>query len=351
MKKISVVSFNLRFLRLPLVLLMFALCTGVSVSLCNAPIPLDMGEKAVHSIIRSNTVFLKSSQNGYVGVFSLLNTSEIGKDTTPAEKLSAPVSQTAKAPPEKNVLSRTVQNASEVKISNSTNQQINVNDFLASEPKFLKENFSVLILHTHTTESYTPSEKYSYTPSDTDRTRDKSYNMVRVGDEIEKILTERGIKVYHDSTINDYPSYNGSYNRSSANAAAYIKNDPSIKIVLDVHRDAVESTNGEKVKYICEIDGKDAACIMFVVGSNISGLEHNNWKENMSFAVQLQRHIASIYPSLCRPLNFRSQRFNQQLAPGALIVEVGTNGNTLDEALLGARYFAQGLADFISENQ
>ena len=171
--------------------------------------------------------------------------------------------------------------------------------------------------------------------------------MVRVGDEIERVLAESGIKVYHDTTMNDYPSYSGSYNRSAKCVENYIKNDPSIKLVLDVHRDAIEGQNGQKVKHSTEIDGKTAAKIMLVAGSNQSGLSHDNWKENMRFAAQLQKHTLSLYPSLCRPINFRAQRFNQQLAPGAIIVEVGTNGNTLDEAILGAHCFAVGLADFI----
>ena len=168
-----------------------------------------------------------------------------------------------------------------------------------------------------------------------------------MGDEIEKVLTQKGIKVIHDTTINDYPSYNGSYNRSSLNVTNAIKNDPSIKIVLDVHRDAVEGKNGEKTKYTCEADGKTAACVMFVVGSDLNGLSHEGWKTNLNFAATLQSHIQAMYPGLMRPLNFRSERFNQHLAPGAIIVEVGTNGNTLDEAILGAQYFAEGLSDYL----
>ncbi|MBQ2889751.1 MAG: stage II sporulation protein P [Clostridia bacterium] len=236
--------------------------------------------------------------------------------------------------------------ADTVKINNSTTQTINASDY-NTIPAFLKGDISVLIVHTHTTESYTPSQTYFYTPSDTDRTLDKNYNMVRVGNEIKNVLSQNGIKVYHDTTINDYPSYNGSYNKSAVTIANYIKNDPSIQIVLDVHRDAIEGENGEKVKYTSNIDGKDAASVMLVVGSSISGLTHENWKTNMNFAVTLQEHTQMLYSGLCRPINFRSQRFNQQLAPGSVIVEVGTNGNTLDEALLGAKYFAQSLAQFI----
>lgn len=345
MKKISVLALNLRFLRLPLILMSLMLCISVSVLLCHILPPAKLSYDFSQSFIRLNTVFLKPTQHS-IGVFALLNATPVPG----IEKTYSPQSEksntSAKVTSPK-ILSRTPQPSSDVKISNSTNHEIDAKDFSMNPPGFLKENFSILILHTHTTESYTPSDKYSYTPNDTDRTTDKSYNMVRVGNEIEKILTSNGFKVYHDTTINDYPSYNGSYNRSSANASAYIKNDPTIKIVLDVHRDAIEGANGEKVKYTTVIDGKEAACVMIVAGSNISGLKHDNWKSNLRFAVQLQQHTESIYPSLCRPINFRSQRFNQQLAPGALIIEVGTNGNTLEEALLGANYFANALSSYL----
>ena len=242
-------------------------------------------------------------------------------------------------------------NSAVVEFANSTNHEINIDKYSTNPPSFLKDDFSVLIVHTHTTESYTPSGKYNYTPSDTDRTLDKNHNMVRIGKEVEEVLKNHGIKVTHDTTINDYPSYNGSYNRSGVNVQNAISNDPSIKIVLDIHRDAVEGENGEKTKYVCDVNGETAASVMLVAGSNLSGLSHDNWEENLSFAASLQSHILTICPGLMRPLNFRSQRFNQQLAPGAIIVEVGTNGNTLDEALLGARCFAEGLADYISNNK
>ena len=238
-----------------------------------------------------------------------------------------------------------------VTVNNATDSAIKPEDYLTSLPSFMEKDFSVLIVHTHTTESYTPSTKYNYTPTDTDRTTDKNYNMVAVGKEIEKTLSANGIKVYHDTTINDYPSYSGSYGKSAMAIENFIRNDPSIKIVLDVHRDAIVDKDGNKVKYSTMIDGEETAKIMFVVGSDLSGLEHSNWEENMRFAAQLQKHTLSLYPDLCRPINFRKQRFNQQLAPGGIIVEVGTNANTLDEAILGARYFATALADFIEKSK
>ncbi len=295
-------------------------------------------------ILSSNAAY-KSTPLSSTGVFSLVKKESQIKEDTIGNK-DGILSQT------ETIITPVVSNPdAQVKIGNSTELPLNPEDFLLKPPSFLKEDFSVLIVHTHTTESYTPSEKYNYTPTDTDRTRDKNYNMVAVGKEIERILASKGIKVYHDTTINDYPSYSGSYNKSAKAIENHTKNDKSIKIVLDVHRDAIVGKDGEKVKYSTTINGESTAKIMFVVGSDLSGLTHDNWAENMSFAAHLQRHTLSLYPDLCRPINFRSQRFNQQLAPGGIIVEVGTNANTLDEAILGARYFAVSLADFIETNK
>lgn len=346
MKKTPVIVLNFKFLRVVFLLCTFLLSVIISTALAQKLSPLSIPESFVESCIRQSPAFFEEGAPER-GVFSLLKmkVAALPEEKKEAEKPATP-------PPEKeseSILARSPSpgTGEAVKINNSTNHSIDVNAYSGNIPAFLKNDISVLIVHTHTTESYTPSQKYSYTPSDTDRTLDKSYNMVRVGDEIERVLSENNIKVYHDTTINDYPSYNGSYNKSGANITNHIKNDPSIRIVLDVHRDAVEGQNGEKIKYTSKINGEDAASVMLVVGSNLSGLTHDGWEENLRFAVALQEHTEALYKGLCRPINFRSQRFNQQLAPGGIIVEVGTNGNTLEEALLGAKYFAQSLAQFI----
>ncbi len=346
MKKTPVIVLNFKFLRVVFLLCAFLLSVIISTALAQKLSPLSVSKSFVESCLGQNPAFFEKSSPRQ-GVFSLL---ERKATLPPEEKKEASKPQEMPAEEKnENILARSPSHTAgeTVKINNSTNHNIDVTAYSGSIPAFLKDDISVLIVHTHTTESYTPSQKYSYTPSDTDRTLDKNYNMVRVGDEIEKVLSENNIKVYHDTTINDYPSYNGSYNKSGANVTNHIKNDPSIQIVLDVHRDAIEGQNGEKVKYTSKINGEDAASIMLVVGSNLSGLAHDGWEDNMRFAVALQQHTEALYKGLCRPINFRSQRFNQQLAPGAIIVEVGTNGNTLDEALLGAKYFAQSLAQFI----
>ena len=344
MKKTPVIVLNFKFLRVIFFLCVFFVSVFISTLLSQRLSLLQVPKSFVESCICQSPAFFKKS-SPEKGVFLLLKKSAV-KLAREEKSITTPLlPEESKS---ENVLTRSPSySADTVKINNSTKQGIDVSNYISAPPAFLQGDVSVLIVHTHTTESYTPSQNYSYTPSDTDRTLDKNYNMVRVGNEIKNVLSQNGIKVYHDTTINDYPSYNGSYNKSAVTVANYIKNDPSIQIVLDVHRDAIEGENGEKVKYTSKIDGKDAASVMLVVGSNISGLTHENWNTNMNFAVTLQHHTQINYSGLCRPINFRSQRFNQQLAPGAVIVEVGTNGNTLDEALLGAKYFAQSLAQYI----
>lgn len=345
LKKTSIISINLKFLRIPIALSLFAAMVITSSSLIKNVPKIKLSRDLVNFFVCSQLPHSHIKPN-YTSVFSLLNTEKttLPKSSPTKDTHTKAESTAAHTAAKKNTVTNEMP---QVKFSNNTHLNLDAEKYSSAQLPFMKKDFSVLIVHTHTTESYTPSEKFPYSPTDTDRTTDKSFNMVKVGKEIEKTLKSYGIKVYHDTTINDYPSYNGSYNKSGANVSNYIKNDPSIKIVLDVHRDAIESKGGGKVKYTAKINSEDAAKIMLVVGSNASGLEHKNWEENMTFAYKLQQHISSIYPDLMRPINFRSQRFNQQLAPAAIIVEVGTNGNTLDEALLGARYFAEGLADFI----
>ncbi len=199
----------------------------------------------------------------------------------------------------------------------------------------------VLIIHTHGTESYTPSEKYSFEYTENTRTTDPDYNVVRIGTEVADILKSHGINVIHDVTMYDYPDYNSSYDKAYYGIQAMLKKYPSIQIVLDIHRDAVNTETGETVKLVGDVKGEKAAQIMFVVGTDECGFSHPNWEYNLKFATLLQNKLYEISPSLVRPINLRTSRFNQHFTKGSLIVEVGTNGNTLDEALISAKYLAE----------
>lgn len=203
----------------------------------------------------------------------------------------------------------------------------------------------VLIVHTHTSEAYTPDEEYSYVQDDNDRTLDETFNVVAVGDRVEQLLKDAGVSVIHDKTLNDYPSYNGSYTRMLDIIELYLAEYPSISVVLDIHRDAVIYEDGSRFAASTVIDNRSAAQVMLVVGTNEGGLPHDGWERNLSFALDIQSAADELYPGLMRPVNLRSSRFNQHISPGALIVEVGASGNTLGEALYGSELFAKALIE------
>ena len=200
----------------------------------------------------------------------------------------------------------------------------------------------ILIIHSHATEAYTPQGEDTYVPSDNNtRTTDERYNMLRVGDEMERVFTEMGLSVLHDRELYDYPQYNGSYTRSGPAVEAYLAQYPTIKLVLDVHRDALVGSDGTVYKAVTAIDGTKTAQVMLVVGSDAGGTEHPHWQENLALAAKLQKGLDTLYPTLARPMTLRQSAYNQNLLPGSLLVEVGSHGNSLQEALAGARAFAR----------
>ena len=204
----------------------------------------------------------------------------------------------------------------------------------------------VLIIHTHATESYTMPAGAEYEASDTFRTTDTRCNMVRIGDEMAQVLTDAGISVVHDRSLYDYPSYSGAYNRSLASIESYLQKYPSISFVLDVHRDAVQDANGNQFKLLCGED-RNAAQLEFVIGSNGGGLSHEQWRENLKLACAVQETLYRDHPTLMRPITVRNSRYNQHKTTGSLLVEVGTAGNSLEEAVNGARLFAAGFAQTV----
>ena len=277
-------------------------------------------------------------------------------ENTPAAQIALPES----APPEifadlppANVTSVTIDGKSSgyvgsgsVYIQNRSKYEIDIPALLAAEDgvKLSGDDVQVLIMHTHGSEAYTPDPFNNYTPTDTDRTTDTRYNVVRVGEEIKSVLESRGIKTVHSTKLHDSPAYNGSYNRALEDISAQIKEHPSIKVVIDVHRDAMETQNGTKYKTVAEINGETMAQLMFVAGTDGGGLSHDNWKSNLSFQMKLQNRLNTTYPGLMRPLNIRDERFNQHVTLGSML-EVGTSGNSLPEALASVRLFANALAD------
>ena len=157
---------------------------------------------------------------------------------------------------------------------------------------------------------------------------------------MKRVFEEMGLTVLHDETLYDYPSYNEAYTRSRSAVAAWLEQYPSIKIVLDVHRDALVADDGTVYKAVTTIDGQPTAQVMLVMGTDDRG-DFPNWRENLALAFQIQKSMNTLYPTLARPITVRSSHYNQFLSTGSLLVEVGCHGNTLQEALNGARLFAR----------
>ena len=206
----------------------------------------------------------------------------------------------------------------------------------------------MLIVHAHTSEAYTQSAGWTYVESDPLRTAEREYSVLRVGEELRRTLEERGIRTLHDGSVNDRPDYNAAYARCGARTEKLLAEHPSVQVVLDVHRDAAEDAQGRQTGQIVPADGEDAARLMLVVGTDAGGREHPDWQKNLSLALKLQALGERRVPGLFRPIDLRRERFNQQLSPGALLVEVGAAGNTMPEALAGARIFAGLLAELMT---
>ena len=203
---------------------------------------------------------------------------------------------------------------------------------------------TVLIYHTHAMESYTPQSGEDYTEEVPFRTADLDYNMVSIGTRLAELLENAGISVLHDTTLHDAASYNGSYASSRETVEKYLAQYPSIRLVLDIHRDAAEDGNGHQVAATAETAQGDTARLMLELGSEAGGLYKPNWQDNYALAVKLQAVLEQESPGLCRELHLTDQRYNQDLSPGALLIEVGAAGNSHDEALRAMTPLAEAIA-------
>lgn len=203
---------------------------------------------------------------------------------------------------------------------------------------------TVLIIHSHSTESYTKQPGEDYKESSDYRTIHTSYNMVAVGDMLAAQLQAKGIGVIHDRQLHDYPSYSAAYTNSRKSVEEYLQDYPSIRIVLDLHRDAALNADGSQYATSATIDGQRAAQIMLLAGSDWTGGNHPGWEDNLSLALKLQVLLERENPGITRQTVLRGCIFNQNLCSGMLIVEVGTAGNTLQEALRAMPPLANAIA-------
>lgn len=238
-------------------------------------------------------------------------------------------------------------------VRNASDKAIDIESTLSQKPDLKIDSSSdkpsILIFHTHTTESYQMLERDFYAVGFTARSEDNKQNMVRIGDEIVAQLKSSGFNVLHDTNIYD-KTYNGAYDRSGKAIDEYLKKYPSIQVILDIHRDAIQDSNGTKTKPAAVINGKKAAQIMIISGCEGDGVTgFPDWQYNLRFALKLQQKCAESYPQLMRPLLFDNRRYNMYKSHCSLLIEIGSDSNTLDEAAYSARLLGVSLARMLKD--
>lgn len=238
----------------------------------------------------------------------------------------------------------------DILVRNTTGRNLDISSVLSEKPEIHKAedgDISVLIFHTHTSECYQILDKKNYLESFSPRTEDKSQNMVRVGNEIVTALEKAGIGVIHDTTIYDY-EYTGAYERSGEAVDKYLKKYPTIQVVIDVHRDAIQTSKNTKVKPVTTINGKKAAQIMTITGCEGGDItDFPDWQYNLRFAMLLQKTAEEMYPTLMRPLFFCNRRYNMYKSKNSVLLEMGSDANTLDEAAYSGRLIGDVLAEML----
>lgn len=278
--------------------------------------------------------------------------------TTTALETAPPPTETTAPPPANTAPVREVKLGNDgtaygnVFVRNANKKHgIDIADVLSQTPDCkikLNAGYQVLIVHTHTTECYAPAASDVYDTTVSARTTDKAQNVVRVGDELAAQLEAVGIRTLHITTMHDYPAYNGSYNRAAETISDILAKYPSIEMVIDVHRDSMTQSDGTKLKPTAEINGKKAAQVMIISGCDDDGsLNFPNWRMNLKMGVKLQKQLADSYPGLARPLYFAPYRYNMHFTPNSLLIEFGTDVNTLEEAVYSGELVGKALSQVL----
>ena len=201
----------------------------------------------------------------------------------------------------------------------------------------------VYVYHTHTYEAYEMDAENRYTPTETWRTADHDYNVVRVGAELADRLRDAGIFVTHDTTDYEPPRLSTAYSRSleglqKAAAEGY-------DLYIDLHRDSYSKGNGPNV---ITVEGKNAARLLILIGqgtgSNLD--EKPDWEANEKAAQRISDYLNQRADGLCRGVSLKSGRYNQQAATPSMLIEVGNNQNTLPEALNAMEPLARAICQY-----
>ncbi len=240
-------------------------------------------------------------------------------------------------------------------VKNSTDISLDIGRYLRAPLPFEYENTTepqVLIVHTHATESYMDYDLGYYYESFYPRDTDDNYNVVRVGKAICDTLQKNNIASVHCITHHDDPQYYGAYDNSAQSILEYLNKYPSIKIILDIHRDSITTDDNEKIKPTFTYNNKKAAQIMIMCGNDNNGYyDFPDWEQNLSLALKLHKNAETLYPGMTRPLYFGNFMYNMNLAPGSLLIEVGTDANTLEEAVNSGEMLGNVIAQTLTQAQ
>lgn len=309
----------------------------------------DSGGKTLRDIVAEILGFDSDNAESIIdsssSSFRLANNSEPTPAPTP-ETTVAPVYTPEPETPSETIATlpthEQIINSVGLELNNATDYAIDINEMCKnpSDIKLTLNEPEVLVMHTHTTECYDGDSM----SGESERTTNESYNMCKLGDILCDTLAQYGIIAIHDKTIHDYPSYQGSYTRAMKTIEKNIAENPSIKVVIDLHRDAYVYSDGSKLKVSTSIDGTEVAKAMLVLGTDSMGLSHDNWRSNLTFAAKIQNAAEIMYPTLMRPINLRRERFNMHATNGSILVEIGSNGNSLSEAEKTAEYLGCAIA-------
>lgn len=274
---------------------------------------------------------------------------------TPQPTAPSPTTQTAPAPtptepPQISVPTFSPDDADAITVSSSFSWKADLRGLLSKPLSWdlTGEKPTVLIVHSHGSESFTGG---GYTETSPYHTLEADHNMLSIGNYVAELLEAGGISVLHDTALHDNPSYDLSYTNSRKSVQEYLAQYPSIRLVLDLHRDSYEDAAGNQIAHTVFSQGESLAPLMFVVGTDYGGLTHPKWQENLSLALKLQTQLENLCPGICRNLNLRSQRFNQDLSTGSLLVEVGASGNTHAQALRAAEMLARAILSLAHGSQ
>lgn len=346
MKKTMIISFGTLLKKL----ITFTLIAGVTTASFSLGIPQYICGEIANELLMSQSepkasvssqirrIFSLTSGNTVYAAMPMESHEKVLTNPAPtATKTEVIPSQSEPIPPETNLSNNPIHQTVEIK--NHTKKQFDTTKLLESPLSYQPAGnaYKVLLVHTHTTECYFPN----------DRSDNPNENMIQIGKEFKKILEQNGIPTLHIETVHDVP-YTTSYKKSLESVTKALKEHPSIEVVIDLHRDAIYGSNGEKLRPVTTINGEDCAQVMLVCGTDEGGLPHPDWSRNLSFGLKIQSRMQNDYPGLARPLDLRRERFNTHTTKNSVIFEIGSNGNSKEEAINGAKLAAQAVSDVLT---